>query len=149
MAILEKARLCLLVLEMSEGPLKASLLLRVMAKTLDCIIIAAALKVIPRVGFMAALAYLLICDGLFDGRSLGKKIMRLKVISSSTAANGSYRDSMIRNAPFALALALFNIPFVGWVFPIFMLAFEFLLALGNNEGIRLGDELAGTKVVEG
>ncbi|MGO9952845.1 MAG: RDD family protein [Dissulfurispiraceae bacterium] len=134
---------------MSEGPLKASLLLRVMAKTLDCIIIAAALKAIPRVGFMAALAYLLICDGLFDGRSLGKKVMRLKVVSSSTAADGSYRDSMIRNAPFALGLALFNIPFIGWVFPILILAFEFLLALGNDEGIRLGDEFAGTKVVEG
>ncbi|MGO9377389.1 MAG: RDD family protein [Dissulfurispiraceae bacterium] len=134
---------------MSEGPLKASLLLRVMAKTLDCIIIAAALKAIPRVGFMAALAYLLICDGLFDGRSLGKKVMRLKVVSSSTASDGSYRDSMIRNAPFALGLALFNIPFIGWVFPILILAFEFLLALGNDEGIRLGDEFAGTKVVEG
>ncbi len=134
---------------MSEGPLKASLLLSVMAKTLDCIIIAAALKAIPRVGFMAALAYLLICDGLFDGRSLGKKVMRLKVVSSSTASDGSYRDSMIRNAPFALGLALFNIPFIGWVFPILILAFEFLLALGNDEGIRLGDEFAGTKVVEG
>lgn len=133
---------------MSEGPLKASLLLRVMAKTLDFIAIAVALKTIPRVGFMAAIAYLLICDGLFDGRSLGKKIMRLKVISASTAANGSFRDSMIRNASFALALSFVNIPFVGWLFPIFILAFEFLLALGNSEGMRLGDELAGTKVVE-
>jgi len=44
-----------------------------MAKTIDFIVIAAALKSIPRVGFIAAMAYLLICDGLFDGRSLGKK----------------------------------------------------------------------------
>jgi uncharacterized RDD family membrane protein YckC len=134
---------------MSEGPLKASLLLRVMAKTLDFIVIAAALKAIPRVGFIAAIAYLLICDGLLDGRSLGKKIIRLRVISASTAADGSFRDSMIRNAPFAMALAFFNIPFVGWLFPVFITAFEFLLALGNGEGMRLGDELAGTKVVEG
>ena len=134
---------------MSEGPLKASLLLRVMAKTLDFIVIAAALKAIPRVGFIAAIAYLLICDGLFDGRSLGKKIIRLRVISASTAADGSFRDSMIRNAPFAMALAFFNIPFVGWLFPVFITAFEFLLALGNGEGMRLGDELAGTKVIEG
>lgn len=134
---------------MSEGPLKASLLLRVMAKTLDFIVVAAALKVVPRVGFIAAMAYLLICDGLFDGRSLGKRIIRLRVISFSTQADGNFRDSMIRNAPFVLALALFNIPFVGWLFPILIPAFEFLLALGNSEGMRLGDELAGTKVVEG
>ena len=134
---------------MSEDPLKASLLLRVMAKTLDFIVVAAALKAIPRVGFIAAIAYLLICDGLFDGRSLGKKIIRLRVILVSTAANGSFRDSMIRNAPFALALAVFNIPFAGWLLLIFILAFEFLLALGNSEGLRFGDELAGTKVVEG
>ena len=148
-AFLEKALESLLVLKMSEDPLKASLLLRVMAKTIDFIVIAAALKSIPRVGFIAAIAYLLICDGLFDGRSLGKKIIRLKVISASTAANGSFRDSVMRNAPFAMALALFNIPFVGWLFPICISAFEFLLALGNGEGMRLGDELAGTKVVEG
>ena len=134
---------------MSEGQLKASLLLRVMAKTLDFIVVAAALKAIPRVGFIAAIAYLLICDGLFDGRSLGKKIIKLKVISASTAVNGSFRDSMIRNVPFAVALALFNIPFVGWLFLICIPAFEFLLALGNSEGMRFGDELASTKVVEG
>lgn len=134
---------------MSEGLLKASLLLRVMAKVLDFIAVAAAVWAIPRVGFFAGLAYVLISDGLFDGRSLGKKIMRLRVISASTGAQGSYRDSMIRNAPFAAALLLFNIPIVGLVFPILIVAFEFLLTIGNSEGMRLGDDLAGTKVVEG
>ena len=134
---------------MSEGPPKASLLLRGMAKILDSIAIAAAMKAIPRIGFFAAVAYLLICDGLFDGRSLGKKVMRLKVISVSSGLPGSYRDSMIRNLPFVLALALFNIPLIGWLFPVLIPAFEFLLALGNKEGMRLGDDIAGTKVVEG
>jgi len=134
---------------MSEGLLKASLLLRVMAKTLDLIAIAAAVRAVPRVGFLAGLAYLLIGDGLFDGRSLGKKIMRLRVISAASGAPGSFRDSMIRNAPFASAMLLYNIPLAGWVFPLLILTFEYFLTLGNVEGMRLGDDLAGTKVVEG
>ncbi len=146
---LEKATGSLLLLKMSEGLLKASLLLRAMAKALDFIVIAAAVRAVPQVGFLAGLAYLLIGDGLFDGRSLGKKIMRLRVISSSAGAQGSFRDSMIRNAPFAAAMLFFNIPLAGWIFPVLILTFEFLLTLGNSEGMRLGDDLAGTKVVEG
>jgi uncharacterized RDD family membrane protein YckC len=146
---LEKATGRLLLLKMSEGLLKASLLLRVMAKALDFIVIAAAVRAVPRVGFLAGLAYLLIGDGLFDGRSLGKKIMRLRVISNSSSAQGSFRDSMIRNMPFAAAMLLFNIPLAGWIFPVLILTLEFLLTLGNSEGMRLGDDLAGTKVVEG
>jgi uncharacterized RDD family membrane protein YckC len=149
MEFLEKATEGLLVLKMSEGLLKASLLLRVMAKALDFIVIAAAVRAVPRVGFCAGFAYLLIGDGLFDGRSLGKKIMRLRVISDSSLAQGSFRDSMIRNAPFAAAMLLFNIPLAGWIFPVLILTLEFLLTLGNSEGMRLGDDLAGTKVVEG
>jgi len=120
-----------------------------MAKTLDLIAIAAVVRAVPRVGFLAGLAYLLIGDGLFDGRSLGKKIMRLRVISGSSGAPGSFRDSMIRNVPFASAMLLYNIPLAGWVFPVLILTFEFLLTLGNSEGLRLGDDIAGTKVVEG
>lgn len=149
MEFLEKATGSLLLLKMSEGLVKASLLLRVMAKALDFIVIAAAVRAVPQVGFLAGLAYLLIGDGLFDGRSLGKKILRLRIISSSSGAQGSFRDSMIRNAPFAAAMLFFNIPLVGWIFPVLILTFEFLLTLGNSEGMRLGDNLAGTKVIEG
>ncbi len=134
---------------MSEGLQKASLLLRIMAKTLDFIAIAASIRAIPRVGFLAGAAYLLIGDGLFDGRSLGKKIMRLHVISVPGGCKAGFKESMIRNAPFAVALFLINIPLTGWIFPVLLLAFEFLLMLGNKEGMRLGDDLAATKVVEG
>jgi uncharacterized RDD family membrane protein YckC len=146
---LEKATGSLLLLKMSEGLLKASLLLRVMAKTLDFLVIAAAVRAVPRIGFLAGLAYLLIGDGLFDGRSLGKKIMRLRIICPASGAQGSFRDSMIRNVPFAAAMLFTNIPIAGWIFAVLILTFEFLLTLGNSEGMRLGDDLAGTKVVEG
>ncbi len=66
---------------MSGDVKRGSLLLRAIAKTLDFIIIAAAAEVIPKAGFFAGLAYLLIGDGLFDGRSVGKKIIGLRVVS--------------------------------------------------------------------
>ncbi len=147
--VLEKVDGLLLVLEMPGDTAKASLLLRVLAKLVDLIIIAVAIKTVPQVGYFAGLVYLLVSDGLFDGRSLGKKIIRLRVISPETGAPAAFRDSMVRNSTFALSLLLYKIPLLGWVFVTLVLALEFLLMLGNVEGLRLGDNLADTKVIEG
>lgn len=134
---------------MPEDSVKASLLLRIIAKVLDFIIMAAAAKTLPQVGYLAGLIYLLISDGLFDGRSLGKKILRLKVISLSTGSSGTFRDSILRNTTLAVALLLYKVPLVGWLFVIVIIALEFLLMLGNKDGMRLGDDIANTKVIEG
>jgi uncharacterized RDD family membrane protein YckC len=134
---------------MPEERGKASLLLRVIAKLVDFIIIAIAIKAIPQVGYFASLVYLLISDGLFDGRSLGKKIIKLKVISLPGGTPGTFRDSMVRNITFILSLLLYKIPLLGWIFAVVILALEFLLMLGNPEGMRLGDDMANTMVVEG
>lgn len=128
---------------------KAGLLLRVIAKLLDFIIIAAAIKAVPQVGYFAGLVYLLIGDGLFDGRSIGKRIIRLRVISQEAGIPGTFRDSIMRNITFALSLILYKIPLLGCFFVLSVLLVEFLLMLGNDEGMRLGDNLANTKVVEG
>jgi uncharacterized RDD family membrane protein YckC len=110
---------------------------------------AAAAKTLPQVGYLAGIIYLLISDGLFDGRSLGKKILRLKVISLSTGSSGTFRDSILRNTTLAVALLLYKIPLVGWLFVIVIIALEFLLMLGNKDGMRLGDDIANTEVIEG
>ena len=127
---------------------KASLLLRIIAKLLDFIIIAIAIKAVPQVGYFAGLVYLLISDGLFDGRSLGKKIIRLRAISPETGTPGNFRDSMVRNITFVFSLILYKIPLLGWVFVLFIVVLELLLMIGNEDGMRLGDDLANTKVVE-
>ena len=54
---------------MSEGTAKAGLLLRTIAKLVDFIIIAVAIKMVPQVGYFAGLVYLLIGDGLLLRRS--------------------------------------------------------------------------------
>ncbi len=116
---------------------------------MDFLLIAAVMQVIPQVGYLSGVVYLLISDGLFDGRSIGKKIIRLKVISVPGESSGTFRDSMIRNITLAAPLLLYKIPLFGWIFLVTALALEFLLMLGNEEGMRLGDDLAHTKVIEG
>lgn len=124
------------------------MLLRVIAKLVDFIVIAAAIQTVPKVGYLAGLVYLLISDGLFEGRSLGKKVMKLKTVSIQTGNPGAFRDSILRNITFTLALLLYKIPLLGWILALVVVILEFLLMLGNKDGMRLGDDLANTKVIE-
>lgn len=133
---------------MSEEPRGAGLLLRAAAKILDLILIAAVIEVIPRAGFFAGLAYLLLGDGLFDGRSLGKKLIRLKVISLDALQPCTFRESLLRNSTLGLGYLLGLIPWIGWIALPVIAAVEFILIIGNKEGRRLGDEIAGTTVIE-
>ncbi|RJR15935.1 MAG: hypothetical protein C4581_11320 [Nitrospiraceae bacterium] len=139
--------------------IKADLLSRVIAKTIDFIIVVALYEMIPKVGFFAGITYLLIADGLFDGRSAGKKLIGLKVIvpdkgSGNTACE--YKESIYRNFPFAVGFILYGvlkaIPLIGWIIAfvivVGILLFESLVILGSEEGMRLGDELAKTRVVQ-
>jgi uncharacterized RDD family membrane protein YckC len=132
---------------MSEKFTSADLLLRIIAKILDFIIIVAVTEVVPKAGFFAGLAYLLIGDGLFDGRSLGKKLIGLKVISADTNKPCSFKDSILRNSTFAIGYLLYKIPWFGWIFIVIVSVFEFIILLGSKERMRLGDEIAKTIVV--
>jgi uncharacterized RDD family membrane protein YckC len=133
---------------MSDEAKSASLLLRVFAKILDFILIAAMAEVIPKAGFYAGLSYLLISDGLFEGRSIGKFLIGLRVISTAHDGPCSMRESIVRNAPLGAGLLLCKLPWVGWIFIAGVSAVEFLILLGSKDGRRLGDELAKTTVVE-
>ena len=132
---------------MSGDVKRSSLLLRSIAKTLDFIIIAAAAEVIPKAGFFAGLVYLLIGDGLFDGRSVGKKIIGLRVVAADTDKPCSFRDSILRNSIFGIGYLLYKIPWFGWIFIVMVTVLEFIMLLGSRDGMRLGDEIAKTKVV--
>jgi uncharacterized RDD family membrane protein YckC len=133
---------------MSEEPKRAGLLLRTVAKILDFIIIAAATEVVPKAGFYAGLAYLLISDGLFEGRSLGKKIIGLQVVSSDINTPCTYRDSILRNFIFGIGFFFYKILWFGWIFIVIISVFEFIILLGSRDGMRLGDEIAKTIVIE-
>jgi uncharacterized RDD family membrane protein YckC len=133
---------------MSEEFKRAGLLLRTVAKILDFIIIAAVLEVVPTAGFFAGLAYLLIGDGLFDGRSLGKKLIGLRVVSADTNTPCTFRESILRNSTLGIGFLFYKVLWLGWILIILISIIEFIILLGSKDGKRFGDEIAKTVVIE-
>jgi uncharacterized RDD family membrane protein YckC len=127
---------------------KAHVLNRFIAKAIDGMLIAAASQVIEPVGWIAGLAYALIADGFPGGQSVGKRLIGLQTVVPRTKEFSGFRESIIRNLPLAAAYLLFPIPYVGWLLAAAVVAFEALLLIGNEQGIRLGDEIAGTQVLD-
>jgi uncharacterized RDD family membrane protein YckC len=127
---------------------RADLTTRAVAGFVDLLIIMGLARLPDILGFLSASGYILIRDGLFDRRSIGKKLIGLRVTASDEAApEATYRESIIRNAPFAVAYLLFLVPFAGWVIGPVIAGLECLAALGDERGMRIGDLLARTVVV--
>ena len=133
---------------MPEEQRRAGLLLRTAAKIVDFILIAAVIEIIPRAGFFAGLTYLLLGDGFFEGRSIGKKLLRIRVVSADTYSPCTFKDSILRNSTFAIGYVLWIVPLIGWIFILIISVVEFILLLGSKDGMRLGDEIARTSVFE-
>lgn len=127
---------------------KAQVLNRGIAKLIDLFIVAAASQMIGPVGFLAGLAYILISDGFAGGRSIGKRLIGLQTVFPGRHEAAGFRDSIIRNLPFAVAQLAFAIPYVGWLVSVVIIGFEAVLILGNEQGRRLGDEVAGTQILD-
>ena len=127
---------------------KAQVLNRFIAKLIDLFIVAAAAELVDPVGFLAGLAYLLVADGFAGGRSIGKRLIGLQTIVPDAREAAGFRESIIRNIPFAAAQLAFAVPYVGWIASAAVVAFEAVLIVGNEQGRRLGDELAGTQVLD-
>ena len=126
---------------------RASLLLRAIAKSIDFIIIMAAIEALPQAGWLAGLIYLLISDGLMDGRSIGKRLAGLRV-RTKDGEICSIKGSVTRNSTLAVGLVLWKIPFIGWLLLAAVITLELVILVGSKRNARLGDELAGTSVQE-
>ena len=126
----------------------SNIFFRGIAKFIDLIIVVVLWKTFPESGIFIGIFYLLISDGLFNGRSIGKKFLRLKVINIDRQSNADFRDSIIRNLPLAFPLFFVLIPIVGWLIFFLIFAFEFILMVGDSEAKRFGDYLAKTSVIE-
>ena len=127
---------------------KAQVLNRGIAKLIDIFIVAAADQMIVPVGFLAGLAYILIADGFAGGRSIGKRLIGLQTVLPDRRESAGFRESIIRNLPFAVAQLAFAVPYVGWIVSVAIMALEGVLIIGNEQGRRLGDEIAGTQVLD-
>ena len=80
--------------------------------------------------FLGWLMYLLLCDALPGGQSLGKKVTKSSVVHIKTEAPCRYWQSVVRNFPI-LVLGIFDVIFI----------------VGKQRR-RLGDYMARTKVVK-
>ncbi len=139
---------------------KADLSKRFIAAVIDGAI-AFVIGFIPLIGGIIGAAYWLVRDGLelefMDGRSIGKKVMKLRPVR----LDGQPMDiptSVKRNWMFALGGVisfLLWIPILGWLLmiPVALIAlglglFELYKVVTDPQGRRLGDNMAGTKVIE-
>lgn len=127
---------------------KAHVLNRFIAKLIDLFIVVAAGEIAPPVGFLSGLAYILIADGFAGGRSLGKRLVGLQTLRIDDREAAGFRESIIRNLPLGAAQIAFAVPYIGWLVSLAILAFEGLLIVGNEQGRRLGDEIARTQVLD-
>ena len=127
---------------------KAHVLNRFIAKLIDLFIVVAADEIASPVGFLSGLAYILIADGFAGGRSIGKRLVGLQTMRLDSRESAGFRESIIRNLPCGMAQVLFAVPYIGWIGSVAILAFESLLIIGNEQGRRLGDEVARTQVLD-
>jgi hypothetical protein len=124
-------------------------------------------RVISFVGALVMLAYMLGRDLLAGDRSLGKKLMEIRVVTSGGSAIGLV-DSVKRNAIFAigsvlsaLSATLRLVPCLGdavacLLMPLTVLGglvgfvaaiVELVKIIQDPDGVRFGDQWAGTKVI--
>jgi uncharacterized RDD family membrane protein YckC len=128
---------------------KADLTTRAVAGFIDLLLIIGMARLPDVMGFLAVTGYILARDGLFAQQSLGKKLIGLRVaLSDDPGTVVSFRESIIRNMPLAVAYLLFLIPYVGWILGPLALGVEALSAMGDERGMRIGDLLARTYTVK-
>lgn len=130
---------------------KPIVLNRLVGKSIDLVLMIAlaSLPLYPA-GPLAAFLYVLICDGFSGGRSLGKRVVGLRVVNTATGKPASFLDSIVRNCTVAIPVLFFMVPIVGWglwfLFGIPLLAFEIYLMTRLDQHARLGDTMADTQV---
>ncbi len=127
---------------------KAQVFNRFIAKFVDLLLVAAVSTLASPVGWVGGATYILICDGFSGGRSLGKRLIGLQTVIPQTQEVSGFKESIIRNFPLGLAFLLYEVPYVGWAIGGAIVLFEGLLVIGNERGLRLGDDIAATQVLD-
>ena len=118
---------------------------------------------IPIVGGIIGALYMLLRDALpieaLEYKSIGKKLLKLSVVKiEDPTSKVDYAISAKRNWMFALGpimLFFLFIPILGWIIDILLAITVFILVIietvklfTNEKGLRLGDKMAGTMVIE-
>lgn len=124
---------------------------RYLAKFVDFLLVLALVTFLPAVlGMLSGLTYLCIADG-FRGQSPGKRLIGLKVmeLGSQGRKECSFRASLVRNSPLALAFFLTSIPLLNVALipaVLLIVGAEAYFVWTDERGARIGDILAATRV---
>jgi uncharacterized RDD family membrane protein YckC len=128
---------------------RADLTTRAIAGFVDLLLIIGLARIPDILGFLSAIGYILVRDGLFERQSIGKKLIGLRVVASEgTKPQAALRESIIRNVTYAVSYLLFLIPYAGWLLGPLAVGAECLAAIGDERGMRIGDLLARTMVIQ-
>jgi len=109
---------------------------RILAWLIDALCVLGLSMLVGHLGALVSAVYVLLRDGLFDGQSVGKRIMGLRVVAHQDRRRCSFLDSAVRN--------------VLWVIPIVNCVMGFTglhYLLHDPHGRHWGDRLANTQVV--
>jgi hypothetical protein len=130
---------------------KADLWLRGLARGVDFLLAFGLATLGHELGAILAVIYLLLADGLLHGQSPGKRLFGVRAMQIPRRVPAGYRESMLRNADFAL-VALFYVVPLGWILLLLVglpiIAFEAWMVWTDRLGIRIGDIFADTQVVD-
>jgi uncharacterized RDD family membrane protein YckC len=131
---------------------KADLFPRLLARLFDLMVCGGLIALSRQAGAVAGAFYLLVADGLFGGQSPGKKLMGLKVVHLPTRKGIGARRSALRNYPMSLVGLLALDSQAGWTAMAIgsglVLGYEAYRVITDPLGIRQGDQLAHTQVVD-
>ena len=118
---------------------------------------------IPFFGGIIGALYMLLRDALpieaLEYKSIGKKLLKLSVVNiEDPTSKIDYAASAKRNWMFALGpmmMFFLFIPILGWIINILIGIAVFILVIieiikifSDEKGLRLGDKMAGTMVIE-
>ena len=118
---------------------------------------------IPFIGGIIGALYMLLRDALpieaLEYKSIGKKLLKISVVKTEEPASKiDYATSARRNWMFALGPIMFFflfIPIIGWIIDILLgiavlilVIIEIVKLFTDEKGLRLGDKMAGTMVIE-
>ena len=118
---------------------------------------------IPFFGGIIGALYMLLRDALpidaLEYKSIGKKLLKLSVVNiEDPTSKIDYAASAKRNWMFALGpimMFFMFIPILGWIIDILigisvfiLIIIEIIKIFSDEKGVRFGDKLAGTMVIE-
>lgn len=132
---------------------KCSLALRGGARLADVLIAWGLYELFSRTGAVVPFLYILFADGLFQGQSVGKRMLGVRAVFVPTRTGTRHRDSVLRNAPLALVILLDMMPhplghaaFLGGA--VIIGGVECWKVVRDPLGLRFGDVWAQTQVVD-